>query len=60
MYIDQSKVNVYWPIKDKNARMAMVFFLIEMELNILTIITAMFFISEEWKILVIDVTQYHK
>jgi hypothetical protein len=47
MYIDQSKINVYWPIKDKNARMAMVFFLIEMELNISTIITAMFFIPEE-------------
>jgi hypothetical protein len=47
MYIDQSKINVYWLIKDNNARMAMGFFLIEMELNILTIITAMFFISEE-------------
>jgi hypothetical protein len=23
MYIGQSKINVYWPIKDKNARMAM-------------------------------------
>ena len=41
------KINVYWPIKDKNARMARVFFLIEMEINILTIITAILFIPEE-------------
>jgi hypothetical protein len=47
MYIDQSKINVYWPIKDKNARMAMFCFLIEMELNILTIITAILFIPED-------------
>ena len=43
LYFQRIKINVYCPIKDKNARMTMFFFLIEMELNISTIIAAKFF-----------------